>query len=466
MNPLKNLLLKNKSFISNTYQLENGDTFISINSGHKFLSRNDEKKVKFILCDASEADSECFIKIPRLNENFIKWVDEIYNIKHKKFENFFITGTNGKTTAVHFLSEIFKKNDVAYASMGTLGSFLEENEIEGQKLTTENPLFIRKFLKKVQNHTKHVFFEASSIGINQKRLAGLEIKHVGFTSFAEDHLDYHKTTSNYLSSKLELLSNRSLETLAFNQDMNITKEIKQNANARSIFSISSSNKKAEIYYEILDIDENGWIRFDTFTPWGQFSSNVRLWADYNVLNLLISLPYYYYCFGEIKSFFRKIENILLPNGRFEVLNFKTKHKKVIIDFAHTPEAMEKLLSQLSINYKEKIYLVFGCGGDRDKGKRPKMGAIAEKYATKIFLTSDNSRSESTDEIIDMIAAGIKDKLKIQVNKDREKAIQLAINSMSQDNVLVVAGRGHENFQIEQGNRLKFSDREIVKKCLA
>ena len=95
-----------------------------------------------------------------------------------------------------------------------------------------------------------------------------------------------------------------------------------------------------------------------------------------------------------------------------------------------------------------------------------MGAIAEKYATKIFLTSDNSRSESPDEIIDMIAAGIKNKLKIQINIDREKAIQLAINSMSQDNVLVVAGRGHENFQIEQGNRLKFSDREIVKKCLA
>ena len=466
MNPLKNLLLKNKSFISNTYQLEDGDTFISVNSGHKFLTKNDEKKVKYILCDASEADSECLIKIPRLNENLIKWVDEIYNIKHKKFENFFITGTNGKTSAVHFLSEIFKKNDFAYASMGTLGSFLEGNKIEGQKLTTENPLFIRKFLKKVQNHTKHVFFEASSIGINQKRLDGLEIKHVGFTSFAKDHLDYHQTTSNYLSSKLELLSNRSLETLAFNQDMNITKEIKQNANARSIFSISSSNKKAEIYYEILDIDENGWIRFDTFTPWGQFTSNVRLWADYNVLNLLISLPYYYYCFGEIKSFFRKIENIPLPNGRFEVLDFKTKHKKVIIDFAHTPEAMEKLLSQLSINYKEKIYLVFGCGGDRDKGKRPKMGAIAEKYATKIFLTSDNSRSESTDEIIDMIAAGIKDKLKIQINIEREKAIQLAINSMSHDDVLVVAGRGHENFQIEQGNRLKFSDREIVKKCLA
>ena len=100
------------------------------------------------MCDTSEADSECFIKIPRLNENFIKWVDEIYNIKHKKFENFFITGTNGKTSAVHFLSEIFKKNDVAYASMGTLGSFLEENEIEGQKLTTENPLSLENFLKK------------------------------------------------------------------------------------------------------------------------------------------------------------------------------------------------------------------------------------------------------------------------------------------------------------------------------
>ena len=465
MNPLKNLLLKNKSFISNTYQLEDGDTFISINSGHKFLSKNDEKRVKYILCDESEADNESLIKIPRLNENFIKWVDEIYNIKHKKFENFFITGTNGKTSAVHFLSEIFKKNDVPYASMGTLGSFLDENEIEGQKLTTENPLFIRKFLKKVQNHAKHIFFEASSIGINQKRLEGLEIKHVGFTSFAEDHLDYHQTITNYLSSKLELLTNKSLETLAFNQDMNITKEIKQNASAKSIFSISSSDKKAEIFYEILDIDENGWVRFDTFTPWGQFSSNARLWVGYNVLNLLISLPYYYYCFGEIKSFFDKVENIHLPNGRFEVLDFKTKHKKVIIDFAHTPEAMEKLLSQLSINYKEKIYLVFGCGGDRDKGKRPKMGAIAEKYATKIFLTSDNSRSESADQIIDMIAAGIKDKSKIQININREKAIKLAINSMSRNNVLVIAGRGHENFQIEQGNRLKFSDREIVKKCL-
>ena len=466
MNPLKNFLIKNKSFISNTNQLEDGDTFISINSGHKFLSENDQKKVKYILCDSSEADGESLIKIPGLNQNLIKWVDDIYNIKHKKFENFFVTGTNGKTSSVHFLSEVFKKIGVVYASMGTLGSYLEEKRIEGQKLTTENPLFIRKFLKKVQNHTKHIFFEASSIGINQKRLDGLEIKHAGFTSFAEDHLDYHQTTSNYLGSKLKLLANRSLETLAFNDEMDITKEIKKNANAKSVFSISSLNKKAEIYYEILDINENGWIRFNTFTPWGHFSSNVRLWANYNVLNLLISLPYYNYCFGEAKSFFEKIENIYLPNGRFEVLDFKTKHKKVIIDFAHTPEAMEKLLSQLSKNYKENIYLVFGCGGDRDKGKRSKMGGIAEKYATQIFLTSDNSRNESADQIINMIASGIKDKLKIQINTNREKAIQLALNSISHDDVLVIAGRGHENFQIEQGNRLEFSDREIVKKCLA
>ena len=466
MNPLKNFLLKNKSFISNTNQLEDGDTFISINSGHKFINEDEQKKVKYILCDSTEADDESLIKIQGLNENLIKWVDKIYNINHQKFENFFVTGTNGKTSAVHFLSEVFKKNDVAYASMGTLGSFLQEKEIKGQKLTTENPLFIRKFLKKVQNHTDYVFFEASSIGINQKRLEGLEVKHVGFTSFAEDHLDYHQTTSNYLSSKLELLASNNLETFAFNEDMNITKEIKKNTNARSIYSISSLNKKAEIYYEILNIDENGWINFKTYTPWGQFSSNIKLWVDYNVLNLLISLPYYYYCFGEVKSFFGKIENICLPNGRFEVLDFKTKYKKVIIDFAHTPEAMEKLLSQLSKNYKEKIYLVFGCGGDRDKGKRPKMGMIAEKYATKIFLTSDNSRSESADQIIDMIAKGIKDKLKIHIDTNREKAIQIALDSISHNDILVVAGRGHENFQIEQGNRLKFSDREIIKKCLA
>lgn len=384
MNPLKNLLLKNKSFISNTNQIEDGDTFISFNSGHKFLSENDKKKVKYILCDSNESNDESLIKIPGLNENFIKWVDEIYNIEHQKFEKFFVTGTNGKTSAVHFLSEVFKKNGVVYASMGTLGSFLEEMKIEGQKLTTENPLFIRKFLKKVQNQTKYVFFEASSIGINQKRLDGLEITHAGFTSFAEDHLDYHQTKSNYLSSKLQLLSSRNLETLAFNEEMGITKEIKKNATAKSIFSISSSNKKAEIYYEVLDIDKNGWIKFNTFTPWGQFYSNIRLWANYNILNLLISLPYYYHCFREVESFFEKVKNICLPNGRFEVLNFETKQKKVIIDFAHTPEAMEKLLSQLSINYKEKIHLVFGCGGDRDKGKRSKMVLLLKNMQQKYF----------------------------------------------------------------------------------
>ena len=462
-NPFKQDFLQNKKFTSNTKYLQNDDVFISINGGFRYLSEDNVKKASCIILDENDdfAGHNKIIKCSGLNDNYTKWLDELFSIDHYKFNNFFVTGTNGKTTVNHFLSDILLANNIDHGSVGTLGTYINKDLIFQNELTTEEPTYIRGFLNDCsQQNINKVLFEASSIGIDQGRLNGVPIKHAVYLNLSRDHFDYHQNLENYLMAKKRLIEDQQLETLVFNADQPEFIESFKNLDVKNIFKISNKNKAADIFYQTKNCDLNGKVTFTAQTPWGEFDAEAKIFSEYNVFNLLASLPYFCSLGFDIPSFLRSLPSLTLPEGRLQ----KISEKPIFIDYAHTPHALEQACKSLK-NQKNRLILVFGAGGDRDTGKRKQMGEIADKYADEIIVTSDNPRNEDPEKIANMIIEGISQESKIIIELDRSKAISLAIDKMDEMSTLLVCGKGHEKNQIIGDSKIFFSDKKEIIKCI-
>ena len=464
INPFENMGFEKRNFVSNSKYIREDDIFISLNGGIKYLKKNQIEKLSLILIDSKYKApiNEKILRIDNLEDNYLQWIDDIYEINQSTFKNFFVTGTNGKSTTIDFLSQVFSLNSRPNSTVGTLGTYLNGSKFFDNNLTTEEPLFLRSVLRRCKdNNIRNLFIEASSIGIAQNRLKGLKIQHAALTNISRDHLDYHKSFDSYLMSKLELAQKNSLQTLTYNLDDKNFSSMNKIFTGKEIFSLSSLKKNAEIFFEIKEIYKDGTVSFSAKTPWGNYESNSKVYTKYNIYNLLISLPYYHAVNSNINEFFSAVEEINLPQGRLQ----KISDTNIFIDFAHTPDALSSVCSELVISKNKRINLLFGAGGNRDKGKRKLMGKIAQKYANKIYLTSDNPRDENPEEIIDMIIEGITDIDKVTIETDRAKAIKLAVNDLSNDEILLIAGKGHENYQIVENRKQPFSDYEEILKCI-
>jgi UDP-N-acetylmuramoyl-L-alanyl-D-glutamate--2,6-diaminopimelate ligase len=462
-NPFKQDFLQNKKFTSNTKYLQYDDVFISINGGFRYLNEDNIKKASCIILDENDdfAGHNKIIKCSGLNDNYTKWLDELFSIDHYKFNNFFVTGTNGKTTVNHFLSDILLANNIDHGSVGTLGTYINKDLVFQNELTTEEPTYIRGFLNDCsQQNINKVLFEASSIGIDQGRLNGVPIKHAVYLNLSRDHFDYHQNLENYLMAKKRLIEDQQLETLVFNADQPEFIESFKNIDVKNIFKISNKNKAADIFYQTKKCDLNGKITFTAQTPWGEFDAEAKIFSEYNVFNLLASLPYFCSLGCDIPSFLQSLPSLTLPEGRLQ----KISEKPIFIDYAHTPHALEQACKSLK-NQKNRLILVFGAGGDRDTGKRKQMGEIADKYADEIIVTSDNPRNEDPEKIADMIIEGISQESKIIIELDRSKAISLAIDKMDEMSTLLVCGKGHEKNQIIGDSKIFFSDKKEIIKCI-
>ena len=462
-NPFSNLS-SNENIVSNSKYIKKNDIFLSLRGGAKYLTTDHIKLVKHIFLDSNDnIHLPKVSKIRGLNSSYLKWLDEYFEIDHSSFDNLFITGTNGKTSALNFLSQILEKNMIKHASTGTLGTFINDQKIYNNELTTEEPVFIRNLMSKCfQLNIKNIIFEASSIGVDKNRLEGLEIDHAIFTNISRDHLDYHGSLRNYVDAKFRLVSNTKAKTVAINFDDEIISSHLRKIRSNQTFKISSKNNKSDIYFKILKFYEDGNIKFLVETPWGKFEAASKIESEFNLYNLFLSLPYFQFINNDCEGFFAEVEKISLPIGRLN----KTARENIYIDYAHSPEALESVCKYLYKKKKNKLVIVFGAGGDRDKGKRGQMGEVADKYCEKIYITSDNPRNEDPQKIADMIIGGIKGFEKICVELDRASAIKNAINELSGEDILLIAGKGHENKQIIGNRCLDFSDFEEVKKCTA
>ncbi len=374
-----------------------------------------------------------------------------------------VTGTNGKSSVADFFYQILNLNKISVASIGTLG-ILSKKYKKKTNLTSINPLLLHQQLEILsKNKVKNIILEASSHGLHQKRLDNLNIKIGIFTNLSHDHLDYHKNMKLYLNSKMYLFKkllkkNSKIITDENNLEFKIIKKI----------SIQKKLKKITIG------SDSGDLRIIN-TRYAGSNQLVKVLSDSKIYNLKVPLIGYFQlknlfmailaaslCGLKKNIIFKQLQKIKSVPGRLECVA-SLKNSYIIIDFAHTPDALEQSLIALKEQFKCEIIIVFGCGGERDKKKRFTMGKIAGKYCRKIFVTDDNPRSENPKFIRRSIMKGCKN-LATEIG-DRRKAINAGINELKQNEILLVAGKGHEQIQDYGKKTKKFSDKKIIKEIV-
>ena len=358
-----------------------------------------------------------------------------------------VTGTNGKSSIVDFYFQILKSNKIKVASIGTLG--VKTNNSNSKSFnTTMDPIRLNKVLKNLkEKNINNVIMEASSHGLKQNRLDGLKFKTGIFTNLSRDHLDYHKTFKDYLKSKLYLFRNLLEKNANIITDDSIQeyKKIK-NIALKSKFNLDTiSNKKSNlslISIEYQDDKQLIYIRYKKNT----YKILVNLIGKVQLKNIFMAMLAAEKSNLAFKKIVHSIRYIKPVRGRLEKIGNIKNNSKVILDYAHTPDALKTCLLNLKEQFADKkISIVFGCGGNRDRGKRAEMGMIANQYCEKVYLTDDNPRHENPSKIRKDIKKKI-EKSKIYEIADRSKAIKQAIFNLKTGDILVVAGKGHEETQ--------------------
>jgi len=383
-----------------------------------------------------------------------------YGQPSKRLQLIGVTGTNGKTTFIYLLTQAFELLGKKCGMMGTIGNGYINN-LKKTMLTTENAVDIqRKLSNFLDAKVNTVCMEVSSHGLEQNRVSELDFDIAVFTNLSHDHLDYHETLEQYVAAKKKLFQFPNLDMIIVNRDDLVGRQILENHRAKK--SITYGMEQGDIFPRNLKVDEKG-IEFSV--RWNNMTVTLcsPLLGEINVSNLLAVVA----CLLGSGVVLTQIEAIIPqlfpPPGRMEVFRGPGDTPKVIVDYSHTPDALKSALLSIIKLKQGKLIVVFGCGGDRDSGKRPQMGRIAEQYADMVIITDDNPRSESPKEIIRQIQAGMSYPAK--VIHDRRTAIQEAIRLSSVHDIVLVAGKGHEDTQITNHGVFDLSDRDVVEKTL-
>ena len=368
-----------------------------------------------------------------------------------------ITGTNGKTTTVTLLYNIFRGLGFKCGLLSTIANYVGDKCLETAN-TTADPLTINELMRQmVDEGCKFCFMEVSSIGVEQERVAGLKFKAGIFSNLTHDHLDYHKTFAEYLRCKKLFFDTLPSDAFAItNIDDKNGMVMVQNTKAKVV--TYSCRSLADHTCRIIEESFDGMqLRIDGKEIW------TRLIGQHNAYNLLAIYTTAVIVGADPEEALIQLSRLESAKGRLETMRGPRK-LSVIIDYAHTPDALENVLKTLrDIGPKQHIICLFGCGGDRDKTKRPEMAAVSEKYADRIFVTSDNSRTERTEDILEDIRKGFSNKglAKALFISDRKEAIRTAITLAPEGAVILLAGKGHETYQIIGTEHRHFDEREIV-----
>lgn len=368
-----------------------------------------------------------------------------------------ITGTNGKTTTAYLLSQAYSKLKINSSYIGTLG----EGNYKSLKIlnnTTPDAIKLQElFYNYKLNDVEHVCMEVSSHALAQNRVNDIVFDHGIFTNLSHEHLDYHKSMQEYAHAKAKMFSFESLKTALINQD-DMYADIMSHALHKSCEKISYGLKNnCDLYPKQWDSFLNGSF-LSIKSPWGIFDLETNLLGQFNIYNILA-------VFGNLLSNNIKphhaievIKTLSEVPGRMEIVN---KNPYIIVDYSHTPDALKNAIATLNLLKKNKLCVVFGCGGERDKEKRPLMGKIAKDLADLVIVTSDNPRSENPEQIIQEITQELKDATHLFKITNREEAIKKAIDMADHNDIILIAGKGHESYQQIGSKILNFSDKIVV-----
>ncbi len=411
------------------------------------------------------------ITVANLNANLGLIAHRFYQHPSDGLNIIGITGTNGKTSIAHIIAQVLSvAGDQDTGIIGTLGTGTH-GKMQAGKNTTPDALKVHQTLAVMQDQgLKNVVMEVSSHALTQARVAKVKFNIGIFTNLSQDHLDYHGDMDAYAQAKSRLFLTESLATAVINIDDEYGRHL-QNTLGSKLRVITygtreqPANDKTDEHVSAIITDTRlGALTIDICSPWGEGTLTSKLTGEFNVGNLLASLSALCLSgmvFTEVLEHLSRIEAI---PGRMECFT-KEGSTRVIVDYAHTPDALEKALGSLREIKGGKLICVFGCGGDRDHGKRAQMGRIAQTYSTNVILTNDNPRNEDPEVIIEQILAGMEHRDSVSVIPDRATAISKAISSAATDDIVLIAGKGHETWQEIAGVRTPFSDRQLVRNLL-
>ncbi len=375
-----------------------------------------------------------------------------------------ITGTNGKTTCSHLLARVFDATGHQAAVIGTLGyGLVASDSLEDTGMTTPDALATQRLLAELRERgAGHVAMEVSSHSLDQQRVAAVHFDTAVFTNLSRDHLDYHGDERSYGAAKARLFDLPGLNTAVINSDDAFGRSLLAGLPKRVTAISYGLDSNADVTAEYIRFQQNG-IRARVLTPWGEGDLETGLMGEYNLLNLLAVIAAACARGLALERVLAAMPTLRAVPGRLEVVDARAR-PRVVVDYAHTPDALAKTLAALRRHCAGRLWCVFGCGGDRDPGKRPLMGAVAEDGADEVILTSDNPRSEDPEAILRAIAAGMDNPG--AVIADRRLAIRKAIAGAGPEDIVLIAGKGHEQYQLVGGDRLPFSDIAEARLALA
>ena len=434
-------------------KIKPGDIFVALNTyndGHKYINDAIDKGAKKIIASKGCYSVETII-VSDTKDYLINHLKNNYYNQIKDLKIIGITGTNGKTTTSYLIWQTLNKLGKKCAYIGTIGFYINE-KIRDLNNTTPEILDVYEMLIECkEKDCEYVVMEVSSHALEQRRVDGILFDYAIFTNLTEDHLDYHKTMGNYALAKQKLFE-------------------KLKENGKAIINVDDKYhnyflKKGDITYgfnesniQILNYDVNFKSNFDLKINNEIYDFETNLLGKYNIYNITALISVLVNLNVDINVIRYLVTTLTAPVGRMEFINYNTN--QIIIDYAHTPDALENILLSVREFCKGKIYVILGCGGNRDKTKRPIMAKIATDLADYAIFTSDNPRDEDPSKIIeDMINDLENDNYEVDVN--REKAINKGIQKLGKNDILLLLGKGHETYQVIKNERIHFDDKEKV-----
>jgi UDP-N-acetylmuramoyl-L-alanyl-D-glutamate--2,6-diaminopimelate ligase len=429
--------------------------------GHKYIADVIEKGAAAIVCEVLPEElnnTVTYIKVSNTSEAMGLMAAEFYDHPSKKIKLTAITGTNGKTTVATLLFRLFRSFGHNVGLLSTVQNQINETVIPSTH-TTPDSIRINELLEHmVEEGCEYAFMEASSHAIHQNRIKGLHFAGTVFSNITHDHLDYHGTFSNYINAKKKLFDDVNEDAFALtNKDDKNGLVMLQNTKAtRYTYSLKAM---ADFKAKILESDFSGMLlNIDEQEAW------FRLVGNFNAYNILAVYGTAFLLGKEKTEIIKHLSNIEAVKGRFEYVRSKDG-VIAIVDYAHTPDALKNILDTINEirTQNEQLITVVGCGGNRDAAKRPVMADIATEYSNKVIFTSDNPRDENPETILDEMQKGVKPlhfKKTLRIT-DRKEAIKAAIANANKGDIILVAGKGHENYQEIKGVKHHFDDKETV-----
>lgn len=451
-----------------------GDVFVAIKGhaldGGQFIAKAIENGAIAIIADRLcefDVEFEPLYLVTELDKKLPELASQFYENPSQSLDLIGVTGTNGKSTTTAMMAHLAQFCSTDSAIIGTLG-YGHPDTLTPLINTTPSAVDLQHILHDLkQQHKKLVAMEVSSHGLVQQRVAQCQFKAAVFTNLSRDHLDYHGDMASYGDAKLMLFRDFDPELVVLNQDDGQAEQWLEKYSFNNLICYGRKNLAPQdaryVYFSDVEYSKNG-ISAQLSTSWGDISVTSPLFGEFNLYNLTAALATLLglgYPLEQLAAGCADLHPVAGRMQAFSEVNLPT----CVVDYAHTPDALALALQALQKHVPGGVSCVFGCGGDRDKGKRALMAQAAEQNADKVIVTSDNPRSENPDAILADVAAGLSQPEKAHLEADRAKAIRYAIENANADDVILIAGKGHEDYQIIGDQRIDFCDRSYVKEQL-